>query len=156
MARREGLSAEDALDVAQETFRSFLCLPQARPLVEVPEDSAKLLTVLARNLARNARRRRERRRETRGDPESVADPLPTPDVLIAQAEDFALAVGCMDTLGKLQRAVVSLRLLDDVAGEEAARLLDAEPGHVAVLLHRAKLNLRECMLDAGYDEIRKP
>ena len=62
VVRREGLGAEDALDCVQDAFKSFLTLPQARLLVEAPDDSAKLLTVLARNLARNFRRRHHRAR----------------------------------------------------------------------------------------------
>ena len=38
---------------------SFLELPQARLLVGLPEDSAKLLAILARNIARNRRRRHD-------------------------------------------------------------------------------------------------
>ena len=59
-------------------------------------------------------------------------------------------IGCLDHFGKLQRAVVFLRMLDEVAGEEVAAMLELSPSHVAVLLHRAKQNLRSCMLSAGY------
>jgi RNA polymerase sigma-70 factor (ECF subfamily) len=59
-------------------------------------------------------------------------------------------VGCLDHLGKLQRAVVSLRMLDEVAGEDVAAMLGLPSSHVAVLLHRAKQSLRTCMLSAGY------
>ena len=52
VVRREGLGAEDALDCVQDAFYGFLTLPQARLLVEEPDDSAKLLTVLAKNVAR--------------------------------------------------------------------------------------------------------
>jgi DNA-directed RNA polymerase specialized sigma24 family protein len=41
-------------------------------------------------------------------------------------------------------------MLDDVAGEDVAAMLGLPPSHVAVLLHRAKQNLRSCMLSAGY------
>ncbi len=57
VVRREGLGAEDALDCVQDAFYGFLAFPQARALVEEPDDSAKLLTVLARNVAQNRRRR---------------------------------------------------------------------------------------------------
>jgi RNA polymerase sigma-70 factor (ECF subfamily) len=52
-------------------------------------------------------------------------------------------------LGDAQRAVVSLRMLDDVPGEDVARALGITPGHVAVLLHRAKANLLVCMTRAA-------
>jgi RNA polymerase sigma-70 factor (ECF subfamily) len=41
-------------------------------------------------------------------------------------------------------------MLDEVAGEDVARMLGLPPSHVAVLLHRAKQSLRACMLSAGY------
>ena len=75
---------------------------------------------------------------------------PPVDELIAQAQEFALVVGCLDHLGTLQRAVVSLRMLDEVPGEDVAAMLRLPPSHVAVLLHRAKQNLRSCMVSAGY------
>lgn len=146
VARDEGLTPEDALDVSQETLLSFLMLPQARRLVEMPEDSVKLLTVLARNVARNQRRLHHRARPH--DPEAVetlADESDAPDTLVARAETYITAVGCMATLGQIQQAVVRLRLLDDVPGEEAAAMLGISASKVAVLLHRAKSKLRTCI-----------
>ncbi len=56
VARSEGLSPEDAFDAVQEAFHTFLTLPQARNLVDEPDQSRKLLSVLTRNVARNRRR----------------------------------------------------------------------------------------------------
>jgi RNA polymerase sigma-70 factor (ECF subfamily) len=50
-------------------------------------------------------------------------------------------------LGEVQRAVVTLRMLDDLPGDDVARTLGLKPGHVAVLLHRAKASLRDCMAE---------
>ena len=153
LARREGLREQDALDCVQDALQTFLLLPQARQLVESNEDSIKLLSVLVRNHARNRRRRHEVARPHDAGDETLAlltagaQPV---DELIAQAEDFALMIGCLDHLGKLQRAVVSLRMLDEVAGEDVAAMLELPPSHVAVLLHRAKQNLKTCMVSAGY------
>ena len=47
----------------------------------------------------------------------------------------------------MQRAVVTLRMLDEIDGEDVAGALGITPGHVAVLLHRAKANLLTCMTD---------
>lgn len=153
LARREGLREEDCLDCVQDAFQTFLVLPQARQLVESHDDSIKLLSVLARNHARNRRRRHEIARPHDSGDDTLAllpgDTVPV-DELIAQAQEFALVVGCLDHLGKLQRAVVSLRMLDEVPGEDVAAMLGLQPSHVAVLLHRAKQNLRSCMLSAGY------
>src|SRR5215470_4337137 len=153
LARREGLREEDSLDCAQDAFHTFLLLPQARQLVESNDDSRRLLSALARNHARNRRRRHEIARAHDSADETLAllrAEAPPVDELIAQAEDFALMIGCLDHLGKLQRAVVSLRMLDEVAGEDVALMLGLPPSHVAVLLHRAKQNLRSCMVSAGY------
>jgi RNA polymerase sigma-70 factor (ECF subfamily) len=153
LARREGLREEDSLDCVQDALQTFLVLPQARQLVESDDDSIKLLSVLVRNHARNRRRRHEVARPHDSGEETVAlleaEALPV-DELIAQAQEFALMIGCLDHLGKLQRAVVSLRMLDEVAGEDVAAMLGLPPSHVAVLLHRAKQNLRSCMVSAGY------
>ncbi len=153
LARREGLREQDSLDCVQDALHTFLLLPQARQLVESNDDSIKLLSVLVRNHARNRRRRHEIARPHDSGDETLglvtAEALPV-DELIAQAQDFALMIGCLDHLGKLQRAVVSLRMLDEVAGEDVAAMLGLPPSHVAVLLHRAKQNLRSCMLSAGY------
>ena len=153
LARREGLRDEDALDCVQDALHTFLLLPQARQLVESNDDSIKLLSVLVRNHARNRRRRHEIARAHDSGEQTLtlltAEAVPV-DELIAQAQEFALMIGCIDHLGKLQRAVVSLRMLDEVAGEDVAAMLGVPASHVAVLLHRAKQHLRSCMLSAGY------
>jgi RNA polymerase sigma-70 factor (ECF subfamily) len=147
VVRREGLGAEDALDCVQDAFYGFLTLPQARLLVEEPDDSAKLLTVLAKNVARNRRRRHDRSRPHLTDEISL-EALPagalSADQTVAEAQEYALMIGCMATLNQMQRAVVTLRLLDEVPGENVARMLGTSPGNVAVLLSRAKQNLRSC------------
>lgn len=147
-ARREGLTADEALDCAQESFQSFLLLPQARLLVEQPDDSVKLLTVLARNIARNQRRRHYRARPHDHDAtDALADDADAPDAIVARAESHVAAVGCMATLGQVQKAVVQLRLVDDVSGEDVAAMLGTSPSNIAVLLHRAKAKLRTCIAD---------
>jgi RNA polymerase sigma-70 factor (ECF subfamily) len=151
IARHEGLGAEDALDCVQEAFYGFLGLPQARALVEVPADSAKLLSVLARNVARNRRRRHDRSRPHLSDEltlEGLPDAGLSADETVAEAQEYALVIGCMATLTQIQHAVVTLRLLDDVPGEDVARMLGISAGNVAVLLSRAKQKLRSCYADS--------
>jgi RNA polymerase sigma-70 factor, ECF subfamily len=148
-----GCEKENSLDCVQDAFHTFLLLPQARQLVESNDDSIKLLSVLVRNHARNRRRRHKIARPHDSDDEALAlltaEAVPV-DELMARAQECALMIGCLDHLGTLQRAVVSLRMLDEVGGEDVAAMLGLPPSHVAVLLHRAKLNLRSRMLSAGY------
>jgi RNA polymerase sigma-70 factor (ECF subfamily) len=148
VARSEGLAAEDAIDCVQEAFCTFLRVPQAPSLADAPADAARLLTVIARNVARNRRRRHDRALPHVTDEaalERLLEPGPATDALLAQAEDHLRLRGCVSQLGDLQRRVVTLRLLEELPGEDVAALLGLTPGHVAVLLHRAKLSLRHCM-----------
>jgi RNA polymerase sigma-70 factor (ECF subfamily) len=151
VARHEGLGAEDAFDAAQEAFTAYLILPQARELVE-SEWAGHTLVALVRNVARNARRLHAVARPHASDDatvEALADGAPAADERLAAVEDRGRLARCVARLADVQRAVVTLRMLDDRPGEEVARELGLQPNHVAVLLHRAKAYLRLCMKDDG-------
>lgn len=148
IVQREGVRADDALDCVQEAFVTFLGLPQARLLVGLPEDSAKLLAILVRNIARNRRRRHDYTKPHVIDEElgtELSSDTASADEIVALAEQHALALGCIVTLNQVQRAVVNLRLIDEVPGEDVARQLGTTSSHVAVLLFRAKQRLQRCM-----------
>lgn len=147
LVRREGVRADDALDCVQEAFFSLLGLAQARLLVNQPEDSARMLSVLARNIARNRRRRHDYARPHMvidASVQQIASETESADELILRAERHALMLACIATLGEIQHTVVRLRMLDEVPGENVAKQLGVSPGHVAVLLFRAKQELRHC------------
>jgi RNA polymerase sigma-70 factor (ECF subfamily) len=147
VARGEGLPPEDAFDAVQEAFHTFLTLPEARALVDEPEQSRKLLAVVTRNVARNRRRLHASARPHDQAPlETLPADAPSIEDTIAAAEQHIQLAGCLNTLAEVQRAVVTLRMLDEIPGEDVARELGITPGHVAVLLHRAKANLLECMV----------
>src|SRR5207244_3943699 len=124
VARREGLLPEDAFDVVQEALHTFITLPQAQPLVDEPEQARRLLITLTRNAARNRRRRHALARPHASlAPETMgADAASVEEVLIAAEEHVRLA-GCIRTLAEVPRAVVTLRMLDEVPGEDVARTL---------------------------------
>jgi RNA polymerase sigma-70 factor, ECF subfamily len=148
VARAEGLAPEDAFDAVQEAFRTFLTLPAARALVDASDDARNLLIAVTRNLARNQRRLASHTRPHDAEPERLAAlPAASPSVedLLAAAEDRVRLRGCVADLGELQRAVVTLRMLDEIDGQDVAGALGITPGNVAVLLHRAKANLLTCM-----------
>ncbi len=146
-ARAEGLGPDDALDATQEAFHTFLLLPQARSLVAEDDEARKLLLVLVQNAARNMRRRHHRAvpHDDLEEASALATEEPCVEELIARAEEHVRFLGCVDRLAELQRRVVTLRMLDQVSGLEAARVLDLPPGRVAVLLHRAKKALLACL-----------
>lgn len=146
VARREGLGPEDAFDAVQEALRTFLTLPEARPLVDDPESSRKLLVTLTRNVARNRRRLHAvaRPHDDRALEDLAAAAASVEETLVA-AEEHVRLEGCMLTLAEIPRAVVTLRMLEELPGEDVARTLGLSAGHVAVLLHRAKASLLACM-----------
>lgn len=146
VAQHEGLSGSDALDAVQEAFHTFLTLPRARRLVDERDDSAKLLAVLVRNVARNARRRHHRAVPHLDATElALADAAPTVDELLVQADEHVRLMGCVARLSEVQRHIVELRFLAEVSAAEVTSLLGLTPGHVAVLLFRAKQALVRCM-----------
>ncbi len=154
LARAEGLSPEDAFDAVQEAFQRFITLPQGRAVLFAPEDSRNLLVVLTRNVARNRRRLHALARPHTAEGEilgGIADDGPSAEALVAEAEERVRLISCVRRLGHVQRAVVTLRMLDEVPGDDVARTLGLRPGHVAVLLHRAKANLLACMGGAPAD-----
>jgi RNA polymerase sigma-70 factor (ECF subfamily) len=151
VARREGLSSDDALDAVQEAFHTFLGLPQARELADGDPDAGdaqRLLTALVRNAARNMRRRHFRARPHEAlDEDRAATAARRVDDLLAEAEDHIQLTGCLFKLGDLQRRVVTLRMLEELSGAEVAAELGLTAGHVAVLLHRAKNDLLRCLCE---------
>jgi RNA polymerase sigma-70 factor (ECF subfamily) len=105
-----------------------------------------------RNVARNARRLHAVARPHASDDatvEALADGAPAADERLAAGEDRGRLARCVARLAEVQRAVVTLRMLDDRPGDDVARELGLRPGHVAVLLHRAKADLRACMKHEG-------
>jgi len=152
VARGEGLRPADAFDVVQEAFGRFLQRPDAGRLAEAPDEAHRVLATIVRNLARNARRLASAARPHDSDPALLEGlPAPEPDVeqLMSAAEERLRLQGCVASLADLQRAVVTLRMLEELDGDDVAATLGITPGHVAVLLHRAKANLAACMSKGG-------
>jgi len=141
IARAEGATPADALDLVQDAFQLLLARPDFRALCERPDEVAPLLATIVRNAARNLRRRHHNARPH----------VPIDEVELASAETIgdALAAaqleGCLAKLGEVHRHVVTLRVLEELSGDEAAEALGVTPGHVAVLLHRARKQLERCM-----------
>jgi RNA polymerase sigma-70 factor (ECF subfamily) len=150
IARREGLGAADALDVVQDAFHIFLQRPDADTLREQPGAAEKLLATITRNAARNLRRRHHLARpHVDVDETDLVAPVPTPIEALESATTAAQLVGCMAGLGEVHRHVITLRVLEELSGEEAAAELGLTANHVGVLLHRARQQLEQCMLEAA-------
>ena len=64
-----------------------------------------------------------------------------PNEALTDVETTAQLSGCLAGLPEVHRQVVAMRVLEEVSGADAARALGLTPGHVAVLLHRARKQL---------------
>jgi RNA polymerase sigma-70 factor, ECF subfamily len=149
IARREGVGAADALDVVQEAFQTLLGRPDLENLKARSDEAARLLAVVVRNAARNLRRRHHHAKpHVDVDEVALAAPAPSPEEALDRAAAAVQLVGCMAKLGDVHRHVVTLRVLEELSGDEAASALGLTPGHVAVLLHRARKQLERCMQTA--------
>lgn len=141
LARAEGLSAEDAVECVQEGLCTFLSRRDQLP-PDVADWHASL-AVMVRNAARN-RRRRHYLAQPHVETELPAD-APSADEAIARAEEHVRLQHCVEELCEIQKAVVTLRMLEELPGEDVGRALGISANHVAVLLHKAKNALRACM-----------
>jgi len=146
VARAEGLSPEDAVDCTHEAFCTFLRLANEGRLPARATWPAYLVGIV-RNEARNGRRRHHRAR-----PHDALDALETSsdeedaEALLARAEEHVRLRACVERLCDTQKAVVTMRLLEEHGGEDVAARLRLSRTHVDVLLHRAKAKLAACML----------
>ncbi len=149
VARDEGLDAEAAVDCVQDALCTFL---QLGIRGELPDDASAhrpYLAAIVRNAARNERRR-HRTRRPHDDIDATPQPAETDvESMVAEAEDHIRLRACVDRLCDTQRAVVTLRLLEERPGEDVAAALGIRRGHVDVLLHRATGSLRACMLESA-------
>ncbi len=145
VARREGVSAADAVDVVQDALCTFLAMASRKESPAAIGEVTALLTAIVRNAARNRRRRHDV-----ALPHVAVEAAPAPDdpsseEIVARAEEHVRLRACVDRLCDTQRAVVLLRMLEERPGEDVAEALGITRGYVDVLLHRAKASLRVCM-----------
>ena len=147
LARAEGASAEDAVDCVQEALCTFLDLDKKSELPEAAEEWPALLAGIVRNAARNRRRRHYRARPHLeiADDAALSEDDALADELLTRAEEHVRLRACVQELCTVQRAVVTLRMLEERPGEDVATALGISREHVAVLLHRAKKSLHTCM-----------
>ncbi len=144
IVRREGIAGADVLDVIQDAFQTLIGRADFEALRDRPDDAANIIAAIARNAARNARRKHHRAK-VHEEIDGLASEWTPADAAVAREQTAQLA-GCMQRLGDLHRSVVTLRVLEELSGAEAAAQLGLSVGHVAVLLHRARAELASCML----------
>lgn len=150
VARREGVGPEDAVDCLQDGLCTILARLGRGELALSDDALRAYVAATVRNAARNRRRRHHVARphvplDALDDDTSAFDEASS-ESLIARAEEHVRVQACVARLCDTQRAVVTLRLLEERAGEDVATTLGLTRGHVDVLLHRAKHSLRACLV----------
>ncbi|MFO0741311.1 MAG: sigma-70 family RNA polymerase sigma factor [Labilithrix sp.] len=150
-AQREGLSAEDAVECAQEALAKHLLLIHRGDAPAASDEWLPYVTTIAKNTARNRRRRHDvSMPHTVIDEDAATVALTqhaTAEDLLAEAEEHLRLRACVERLCGTQRSVVTLRFLEERAGEDVAAELGITRAHVDVLLHRAKAQIRACMME---------
>lgn len=79
----------------------------------------------------------------------------TPDVKMEQGELGNALNDCIDQLGGKGAAAFRMKYLDDEESEEICKVLNITSSNYWVLIHRAKLQLRECMEKSYLNELRR-
>ena len=72
-------------------------------------------------------------------------PWTVEDDLVSRAEFWAAFRDCLDGLPVRLREVFTLRVLDDISGDEVCKALGVSATNLWVALHRARARLRGCL-----------
>ena len=140
-------NASDADDVLQDTF-----LQAFRKLSTFREDSSFYTWVyrIAINAAINLRRR-QRRMLTLSDESQINDRLVTdpelgPEKRLEHSDEVRELQDGLNQLSDEHRNILVLREINGMSYEDISELLDMPIGTVRSRLHRARLQLRDCMI----------
>ncbi len=156
-ARGMGFQESEAEDLVQDVFITFL------ETLDRFEGRSQVRTWLFGILHRKAlERRREQYREQRHDPidevfesrfDSRGNWVRPPDDSHRTLESGEIGValaGCLEGLPAAQREVFVLREMEGLATAEICKILDVTVTNMGVLMHRARIRLRECIEAKGW------
>lgn len=151
-ARGAGLSPQDAEDVTQETFTTFL---EVAPRFEGRSHVRTFLFgILYRKLA-EARRSFARHRQNDPIDEvmesrfaadgSWSRPPAAADTLVRIGEIRRFLAECLEASPAAQRMAFHLREVEGLGREEICKILDITSTNLDVMLHRLRNRTRECL-----------
>jgi RNA polymerase sigma-70 factor (ECF subfamily) len=140
-ARRMGFGASDAEELALAVWATFI------EIVPRFEGRSAVRTFLLGVLRRKASEARRKRDLTA--PVECADLAAGPEAQLEnqlETQRLGRAVSaCAEQLSPAERRVVELRAIEGEGGPDVARRLSLTANHVAVLLHRARRHLLDCL-----------
>lgn len=147
-----GLPRADAEEVVQETFAAFLSG------LDRFEGRSSLRTYLFGILYHKASNQRAKARREEGidDIEAVVSarfnedgmwsrPPRGPEAVALDAETRSWVEKCAEGLPEAQRAAFFLKEVEGETPEAVCNILGVNPTNLRVMLHRARLKLRECL-----------
>jgi RNA polymerase sigma-70 factor, ECF subfamily len=156
-ARGMGLEPTEAEDVVQDVFLTFLTS------LDRFEGRSEVGTFLFGILHHKVQeRRREAARANRTEPIDEAlesrfhadgrwiQPPVLPDRAVEAREAGVAVRQCLDRLPPLQREVFHLRQVEELPAAEVGDMVGETGNNVGVLLHRARLRLRDCLDRKGW------
>lgn len=147
---------EDAFDLSQEAFlRAWRGLPQFRQTARF----STWLFALTRNVCLDFLRARRSENtvplvceDENGEqsPLPLADASPQPQEIAEQREGEKILAECMAQLDAQYREILHLRAVEQLSYDEIADILGVQLGTVKSRLCRARLALRELLLERNY------
>ncbi|MBI1822095.1 MAG: sigma-70 family RNA polymerase sigma factor [Nitrospirae bacterium] len=81
----------------------------------------------------------------KGDKTGPCEWNQNPDTLLERKEFWIALDGCLSRLPSRMANVFSLREIDDIGSEKICEVLDISTSNLWVLLHRARMQLRQCL-----------
>jgi RNA polymerase sigma-70 factor (ECF subfamily) len=80
-----------------------------------------------------------------------------PDAALEQQHFWRVLHDCLDSLPARQARLFALSEMEGLSGEELCKVSGTSPSNVWVMLHRARLRLRECLEQNwfGHDEAKR-
>lgn len=155
-ARGAGLTAEEAEDVAQSAFITFL------EKIEAFEGRSRVRTWLFGilfNKISEARRKLGRERDVDQIDEVMesryarnghwSTPPRSAETLVLAKEMMSHLEECLDETPGPQRAAFVLREVEGLATDEICKILEVSTTNLGVMMYRARNRLRECLEQKG-------
>ena len=155
-ARGLGVESAAAEDAVQDVFVTFLTsLDRFEGRSEVGTFLFGILHHKVQERRRHVQTRREEpiddTHDSRFDAEGrwLSPPI-APDRAVASGQAGAAVRQCLDGLSPLQREVFHLRQVEELPASTVGDLVGESDNHIGVLLHRARLRLRDCLDRKGW------
>lgn len=156
-ARGMGFRCEEAEDLVQEVFATFL------DSIDRFEGRSQIRTWLFGILHRKAQEARRKLGkdnladalddtfDSRFDSSGAWQTPPQDHGRIYESRELGAAIeGCLDGLTHMQRSAFILREVEGVESTEICKILDVTATNMGVLLFRARIRLRDCLEAKGW------